>query len=194
MSSVPALHMTCAPEAPPLYLHGFEGSVQGTKGRHLHEMFGSTGPEMPTYRHRTDEFGETPWCFEECFAIARDFVVSQPCSVLVGSSFGGAVTLALLQRGVWVGPVVLLAPAGALYGFAPYIPRNCHAIVIHDPADDVVPFEGSERLTKENDQRVELWSSDGGHRLHSVVESGLLERAVRAQVERAGALRDSYDL
>ena len=189
MSTPDPDNMTCNPKAPPIYLHGFEGAVTGTKGNFINERFGGLGPDMPTYKHCNDEEGETPWCFEEAFEVARDFVLSNPCSVLVGSSFGGAITLALLQRGLWRGPVVLLAPASDRYGFHPYLPQGCHALVIHDPEDDVVAYQGSERLKTENPDRVELWSSDGGHRLHSIIESGLLERAVNEQLKRAEPLR-----
>lgn len=189
MSTLDPNYMTCDHTAPPIYLHGFEGAVTGTKGTYIMERFGGSGPDMPTYKHSSDELGERPWCFEEAFESARDFVLSRPSSVLIGSSFGGAITLALLQRGLWRGPVVFLAPACERYGFHLYLPSGCHAVVIHDPKDEVVDYQGSARLMEANPQQVELWQSDGGHKLHSIVKSGLLERAVNEQLARAQLLR-----
>lgn len=189
MSTLDSDFMTCDPKAPPIYIHGFEGKVTGTKGQFITDIFGGSGPDMPTYRHHSDEIGEKPWCFEEAFEAARDYLLSHPCSVLIGSSFGGAVTLALLQRGLWRGPVILLAPACERYGFHLYLPSGCHAIVIHDPEDDVVGYEGSVRFKDENSEKVELWMSDGGHKLHPIIENGLLERAIIEQIQRASSLR-----
>jgi len=178
-------HMKADPKAPPIYIHGLEGGPQGTKGAFVTERFGGSGPDMPATR--TGPHDDPPSCFEDCFALARDYVLARPASTLIGSSFGGAITLALLQRGVWQGPVVLLAPAGPLYGFHPSIPEGSHAIIIHDPSDEIVSYEGSELLTRGSPLRAELWPSDGGHRLHSIVSNGLFERAIKAQMERAQA-------
>jgi hypothetical protein len=40
----------------------------------------------------------------------------------VGSSFGGAVAVVLLQRGAWRGPTLLLAPAAVELGVEPRLP------------------------------------------------------------------------
>ena len=170
----------------PVYLHGLEGDPDGTKGSFVKQVFGRSGPDMPAHR---DPDGRTldqvPSCFETCLEIARAYLEEASASVLVGSSFGGAVTVELLHRGLWRGPVVLLAPAAHVYGLNLKLPTGCHAIIIHDPHDDLIPYSGSEEMARVNPNQVELWSSDGGHGLHTTTQTGLLELAIRRQVERA---------
>ena len=171
----------------PLYLHGLEGGPDGTKGRHLTERFGRVGPQMPASSDPNRQLTDRPACFEACYELARAHLRDHPAPVLVGSSFGGGVTMALLQRGDWRGPVVLLAPACVRYQFELTLPEGCHMIVIHAPDDDIIPYSDAEALVKANPTRAELWVSDGGHQLHSITHNGMLERAVRAQLERASS-------
>ena len=157
----------------------------GTKGRHMLKVFGRTGPKMPA---KSDHQGQRPLCFDTCVEVAHHHLKSNPASVLVGSSFGGAVTMAILQRRLWCGPVVLLAPAIAHYKLDLRLPIGSHAIIIHDPDDDLINFQGSIDLHEANSESSELWESDGGHKLHTITDNGMLERAVRRQIERAQAL------
>ena len=49
--------------------------------------------------------------FERSVAVQVNMLARHEVGAVVGSSFGGAVALALLQRGHWKGPTVLLCPA-----------------------------------------------------------------------------------
>ncbi len=175
-------HPLSDPSAPPVYIHGLEGSPMGTKGRFIEQTFGRSGPEMPASR---DAQGGRPSCFEACYERVVTYLHQHPASVIIGSSFGGAITMALLQRGVWRGPIVLLAPAIQYYGLALTLPAGVHAVIIHDPSDDIIPFAGSQALQHANPLMTELRESDGGHRLHTITSNGMLERAVREQLARA---------
>ena len=78
------------------FIHGLEGSPQGSKARLFAEHFEALTPAMDT--------GD----FESCVETQRAALESFRPDVLVGSSFGGAVAVALLQRGLWSGPTLLL--------------------------------------------------------------------------------------
>ena len=74
------------------FAHGLEGSPQGTKARLFDEHFTALTPAMAT--------GDFEGCVE---TQARALTTFRP-DLLVGSSFGGAVVVELLQRGLWPGP------------------------------------------------------------------------------------------
>lgn len=106
-------------------------------------------------------------------AVQRRALASQPVDVVVGSSFGGAVALALVRAGVWTGPTVLLCPAQArvaaragqpcpsLDGVAAEVARRL--VVIHGVPDDVVPIDDSRALVAGT--RARLLEVDDDHRL-----------------------------
>jgi len=169
-----------------VYLHGMESGPQGTKGSFIKRRFGGSGPQMPArYEPTSDQRLRRPRCFEECLEIAQSYLLQTKASVLVGSSFGGAITVELLQRGFWRGPIVLLAPAAGRYDLNLKLPQGCHAIVIHDPEDELIPYSDAEKIARMNVNSAELWPSDGGHRLSTITENGLLERAVQLQLNRS---------
>ena len=172
------------PHALPLYIHGLEGDPKKAtgKGGYMLKTFGRSGPKMPSKSEST--LGR-PACFEACYDVMSDYLRINPASVLVGSSFGGGITMALLQRGLWKGPIVLLAPAIKRYQFDLKFPSGVHAIIIHDPSDDIVSYADSIALQAVNPKSCELWESDGGHRLSTIKSNGILEKAVRLQLQRA---------
>ena len=175
------------PQALPLYIHGLEGDPRKPtgKGGYMLQTFGRSGPKMPAKFEGT--LGR-PSCFEACFDIMSDHLRINPTSVLVGSSFGRGITMALLQRGLWRGPIVLLAPAIKRYQFDLKFPDGVHAIIIHDPSDDIISYADSIELQAANPKTCELWESDGGHRLSTIRQNGTLERAVKRQLQRAKTL------
>jgi hypothetical protein len=89
--------------------------------------------------------------------------------VVVGSSFGGAVSLELLARGAWKGPTVLLCPAHRLIAdrgwmVAPALPRETpQVVVVHGQRDETVPIEHSRALV--TGTRSRLIEVDDDHRL-----------------------------
>ncbi|HMR11420.1 MAG TPA: hypothetical protein PKA88_36825, partial [Polyangiaceae bacterium] len=68
-----------------LLLHGLEGSPTGAKAQALRRSFDLVAPALPT--------GD----FDACVQLAREATREHTPDVLVGSSFGGAVALQLLQ-------------------------------------------------------------------------------------------------
>lgn len=150
------------------FIHGLEGSPQGTKARLLAEHFQARTPDMDT----SD--------FEACARLQAEVAADFRPDVLVGSSFGGAVALALLQRGRWCGPTLLLAQAGRSLGLALRLPEGVSVWIVHGTRDDLVPIEDSRALARTGSpDRVRLIEVDDDHPLRGSVENGDLLRWVR---------------
>ena len=155
------------------FIHGLEGSPSGAKARLLARHFDAVTPAMDT----SD--------FEGCVALHAELLAGagRP-DVLAGSSFGGAVAVALLQRGLWAGPTLLLAQAALLYGLPAELPTGPPIWIVHGRRDDVVPPEHSRRLAAAGDpMHVRLIEVDDDHSLHESVEDGSLVGWVRALAE-----------
>ena len=180
-----------------MYLHGMEGSPNGTKGRWVQSRFSTTcAPDLDAHQ-------SNPEVFEQAVARAQMAVGEFRPQLVIGSSFGGAVTLELMHRGVWregEAAFVLLAPAGVFYGGNATIPPGHRVIIIHAPSDQVVPYAHSLALMSSaidpiGDTPVELWNATtnytrrpeaphhGNHQLHDIIETGLLDRACRTLLE-----------
>jgi predicted esterase len=155
------------------FIHGLEGSPQGAKARFLAEHFDAVTPAMDT--------GD----FAACVALHQRVVAEFAPEVLVGSSFGGAVAVALLAAGSWRGPTLLLAPAQRHFGVAAKLPPGVRVIVAHGLRDDVVDIAGSRELVASSTPEwATLLEVDDDHRLQSLVDGGKLAELVRELVGR----------
>jgi pimeloyl-ACP methyl ester carboxylesterase len=151
------------------FVHGLEGSPTSSKALYLDHAYDCQTPAMDT----SD--------FEGAVALQGAKLLERPPEVLVGSSFGGAVALALLVRGHYAGPTLLLAPAHRHYGVREIIPNGVPVIVVHGTRDDIVSVEGSRALTKTGTPGlVRLVEVDDEHRLGTLVETDALANLVRA--------------
>jgi pimeloyl-ACP methyl ester carboxylesterase len=94
--------------------------------------------------------------------------------VIVGSSFGGAIALALLTRGAWDGPTVLLCPAQQLVARRARLPApstlaalpaslSSRVVVVHGSHDETVPLSDSRTLVEGSQARLIVVDDD--HRL-----------------------------
>ena len=152
------------------FIHGLEGSPRGSKARLLARHFDAATPEMDT--------SDFEGCVTQHAALLAE---GDGPDVLAGSSFGGAVAVALLQRGQWAGPTLLLAQAALLYGLPAGLPPGVPVWIAHGSRDDVVPPEHSRRLAAAGDPAlVRLIEADDDHSLHASVENGSLIDWVRA--------------
>jgi alpha/beta superfamily hydrolase len=146
------------------FVHGLESGPGGTKARYLAERF----PEAVTPAMNTKDF-------EASVQLQLDTIREKAPDVLVGSSFGGAVAVALLQRGAWSGPTILLAPAVKHLGLRVSLPENVRVIIVHGTQDDIVDIETSRLLAKcGSPGHVELIEVDDAHRLQSLVSDATL--------------------
>jgi hypothetical protein len=163
-----------------LFVHGLEGSPQGTKARFLAEAFEARTPAMDT---------SDP---EACLALQAEEVRSFAPDVVVGSSFGGGILLHLVQQGVWRGPCVFLAQAA---GRRPEVlqaglPAGVAAVVVHGLRDEVIDPEDSRRLAATGSpELVRHVEVDDDHRLKTLVTTGRLAELVREARALAGADR-----
>ncbi len=150
------------------FIHGLEGSPSGFKARFLAEHFDACTPAMDTSE------------FLDCVAQqARELENFQP-DVLVGSSFGGAVAVELLQRGVWTGPTLLLAQASSKFQGDPRLPEGVPVVLVHGIRDDVIDPRGSRELARTGTPAlVRLHVVDDTHGLGELVRSGRLADLVR---------------
>jgi predicted esterase len=150
------------------FAHGLESSPAGTKARLFAEHFTASTPAMDT----SD--------FEGCIRAQAEELARFRPEVLVGSSFGGALAVALLQRGAWRGPTLLLAQAAAHYGVPLRLPEGVRVWIVHGLRDDLVPIQESRALARTGSpELVRLFEVDDDHPLSDTVASGRLLALVR---------------
>lgn len=145
-----------------LYVHGLESGVNGFKARYLAKHFKESFC-APMINSRKGLWSST--AFEECLDIQSQAVQSFRPDVLVGSSFGGAIVLELIQRKIWCGPAVLLCPAHKLIArghnvskdegkceteeeVTPSLLPSTPYCLVHGKWDTVVPIQDTRDLAR----------------------------------------------
>lgn len=156
------------------FVHGLESSPQGVKARLLADHFTALTPAMDTF----DFEGSVE---TQAAALAR----FRP-HVLVGSSYGGAIAVALLQRGLWRGPTLLLAQAALRRGQPAELPADVTVWLVHGRRDAIIDCDDSRVLARSGTPgRVRLIEVDDEHSLHTTVEDGRLLSWVRELAREA---------
>ncbi len=156
------------------FAHGLEGSPQGSKARLLAAHFETRVPAMDT----SD--------FAACVALHEEGLRRFRPHVLVGSSFGGAVVVAMLQRRSWRGPTLLLAQAALRRGQPAWLPERVPIWLVHGTRDALVDPNDSRILARTGSpDLVRLLEVDDDHPLRGLVESGRLVALVRELWEAA---------
>ncbi len=150
----------------PLFFHGREGTNQGRKASWLAREYGACTPSYDTSS------------LEAALPRAREAVAEHQPSVIVGSSFGGAVLLSLIQEGLWTGPSIFLAQAGVKFGLPPVLPPGLSAILVHGTGDIIVPPDDSRRLAASGG--AELVEIEDDHRLGTILGGGLLDSLLKS--------------
>lgn len=106
-----------------------------------------------------------------CTSIQAQALKKYPdISVVIGSSFGGAIACELLRTGAWHGPTLLLASAQhKLAELArlpmPTLPAGVRCVVVHGLRDTVVPLAHSHMLAAKESKAVALIEVDDTHGL-----------------------------
>lgn len=150
------------------FVHGLESGPGSSKSTYLDRYFEADTPAMDTRD------------FEGAIGVQVRYAQNFVPDVLVGSSFGGAVALAMLQRGLYQGATVLLCPAYRHYGLEARIPEAVRVVIVHGTRDELVPVEDSRALAATGTRGlVELVVVDDEHRLHSLLETDALASLVR---------------
>ena len=157
------------------FVHGLESSPQGIKAQLLARHFEARTPEMDTRD------------FEGSVAVQTEVVRDFDPHVLVGSSYGGAIAVAMLQRGLWRGPTLLLAQAALRRRQPAELPEDVSVWLIHGTRDEIIDCEDSRLLARAGTPgRVRLIEIDDVHSLHTTVEDGRLVEWVRELGREAG--------
>jgi predicted esterase len=101
--------------------------------------------------------------------------------LLIGSSFGGAVAVELLQRQIWRGPTLLLAQAALRQNPAARLPDAVPVWLVHGLRDELIDPEDSRRLAATGSAaQVRLFEVDDDHALRASVADGALVRFASA--------------
>lgn len=150
------------------FIHGLEGSPQGTKAQLLAQHFEACTPAMDTSN------------FAACVELHERVLGEFRPDILVGSSFGGAVAVALLHRGTWRGPTLLLAPAVFHYAVPRELPAGVPVWIVHGRNDTVVRIDDSRLLARTGSpDLVRLIEVDDDHALSRTVAQSELVQFVR---------------
>jgi len=144
-----------------VFSHGKESGPWGKKITALADVARGEGYDVESvdYRGIDTARGRIDKLIEVCKRLSGDLV-------LVGSSFGGYVTVAaaslLHARGAFI-----MAPALYLEGLPPLRERvlDCPAAIVHGWNDQIVPVEHSIRFAREYGASLHLLDSD--HELHN---------------------------
>lgn len=143
-----------------IFLHGLEGTSQGTKATLLRSLF----PEMliPDFRGS----------LEERMAALYPILGDQEVWTLIGSSFGGLMAaIFACQRPAQVRKLILLAPALILPDFAasPPAPVDVPTVIYHGRQDQIVPLEPTRRLAQQVFRNLIFNEVDDEHGLYKTV-------------------------
>jgi len=153
------------------FIHGLESSPQGSKARALAAHFDAITPEMDT----SD--------FEGCVGLQSGVLADFRPDVLVGSSFGGAVAVALLARRLWRGPTLLLAQAAVRRDPRASLPEGVPVWLVHGLRDSTIdPLDSRMLAATGSPECVRLIEVDDDHALHASVAAGSLIRWIEALV------------
>jgi predicted esterase len=156
------------------FIHGLLSSPQGAKAQLLAREFTTLTPAMDAR-----DFAASA---ELQAAALRDFSPH----VLVGSSYGGAIAVDLLQRGVWRGPTLLLAQAALRRDPRAELPTGVTVWLVHGTRDDIIDVEDSRVLARSGSPgRVRLFEVDDVHALHTTVDDGRLVKWVEELASEA---------
>ncbi len=156
------------------FIHGLESNPQSRKARVLDDSFVALTPAMDTRD------------FEACVQLQSEVAAMWGPVVLIGSSFGGAVATAMLQRRLWQGTTLLLASASVRKGLPESLPGGVRVRLVHATADDIVPVDDARRILTASPQAlVDLVEVDDDHALTHHVRDGALARWVHTLADEA---------
>ena len=148
-----------------LFLHGLESQPGGTKPAFLAQHgFEVLNPLLP----KND--------FLESCDIAQQYIDEHHPDVVVGSSRGGAIAMAIDPKGA---RMVLIAPAWVNFKGPSQVPPKTS--ILHSREDDVIPFANSVDLSEKSD--AILVDCGKGHRMNDPDALWVLLEAVKDATE-----------
>lgn len=131
-----------------LFLHGLESKPGGSKAIYLKSLgYEVLNPWLPANN------------FSKSLEVAQNSLEEDP-DIIVGSSRGGALALALESHNV---PLILIAPAWKRFEVVKNV--RAGAVILHSEYDDIVPFEDSQELFR-NNTGLEVIACGESHRMN----------------------------
>ena len=182
-----------------LFLHGLEGSAQGSKSQHLKREWAASSPSLRTAEMKALRVKcSGDWSsvdhddIEEAMATplqdAIDAVKYMKPDIIVGSSLGAAILYELYGKGIYSGAGVFLAPAIPSLtnskNLKEYSQKVSHhtTVWILGEADYVVSNKDNLSIARLCQGNV-MFSPGDSHRLEKGLESGLIDAAILTAFE-----------
>jgi predicted esterase len=154
-----------------VFIHGLEGSSQGTKGVFFRERY----PDMIIA-----DFHGT---LEQRMNNLTSLLSERTSLIMVGSSYGGLMAaIYTFNNQECVKKLILLAPALIFHEFEPYLKKKTDApvIIYHGKDDDVVPLAPVHKIARGVFENLTFNMVDDDHMLNKTFPSidwdKLLER------------------
>jgi len=182
-----------------LYLHGLEGSSEGSKATHLREQWAAFTPNLRT-QHVADlrnqcggdwsrlNIHEVEESVTETYNDALDAVNYLNPDIIVGSSLGAAILYKLCAEGRYDGVSVFLAPAipslltpETLSKGRGNIEANKSFWVLGE-VDTIVSNADNVQLSSSVNGNI-LYSPGDAHKLEKALNSGLIDAVVLTAIE-----------
>ncbi len=146
-----------------LFLHGLESAPGGKKPKFLESL----GHDVLNPALLKEDF-------EASVQIAQKIYDNESPDVVVGSSRGGAVAMAL--EGVSV-KTVLIAPAYRKYEVIPtHVTRSGEKVILHSICDEVISVKDSADLVTDHGYHLHVCGSD--HRMSDTDALTMLEKVI----------------
>jgi len=149
-----------------IFCHGKEGTPEGTKAKMIKKAFKET--VVPTL---TNSF-----CLKD---FQKDLELinheAEDAKVLIGSSRGGALVLAMETER----RKIVIAPAWKKFGVTPKLTKN--DTIIHCPKDNLVPIEDSEYLMNKFGCRLIICGEN--HRMSDQKTLGIIKNVIKGTLK-----------
>lgn len=187
------------------YIHGYEGSSNGTKGRWLKENFSCFGIDMPDAKSShplgkkaplPEVLNEIRNAIEPSAVFIKPYIKKIQPKIVVASSFGTAVWLKIIQEDpAFAVPSILLAPACSLLKIGNAFPKDLRTIIIHGTKDEIIPMEEAQKIHEASGSKSLFWPIEDEHslprltidrpELRHAVEKLLMETGAKEEIENA---------
>ena len=145
-----------------VFIHGLEGSSQGTKGVFFRERY----PDMII-----EDFQGT---LEQRMNKLNSLLSEKTSLIIVGSSYGGLMAaIYAFNNQESVKKLILLAPALIFRGFEPYLQKRTDTpvIIYHGQGDDVVPLAPVHEIARRVFENLTFNMVDDDHILSKTFKS-----------------------
>ena len=192
-----------SPKSGILFLHGLEGSVNGSKAMHLKDKWGANCPSLRTdlIRELSLSKGMKGWrdldsedieeALEPVYQDAVQAVRYSEPSTIIGSSMGGAILYKMAMEGIFDKDKV------SCIFLAPAIHELIHSVFEKSPIKNSFWIFGESDTVISNKENLKIALSSSGnivfsqtdnHRLSKALESGIIDSGIVTTMELSLAL------